>query len=146
MKQKKKTSKEKWGKKQVFFIDADPYRQDIIVVVNGEFRDAYNKIKKQPTPNAKIVIEHIDSNKDEYFEKPLISTEGTTYHALPFGYVVVVKHLSSWLDTVGLVHHECLHLASYILRKVGIEHCHKTEEAYTYLQQRLAKEILDKMY
>ena len=138
----------KIGKKQIFVISVEPYKQECIVVVNGSFSDAYNLMKKlsKTSKNAGINISHIDENKEEYFKKDAVSTEGCLYTELPFGYIMLVKHLGSWLDTVGLVSHESLHLTQYILRKVGIKELRESEEAYTYTQEKILKDILKEMY
>jgi hypothetical protein len=147
---KKKTIKkvkiEKHFKKQVFFIEAEPYLQDILVVLNGTFEDAYKKLKKTNTTGAKENIKYIDENKEKYFEDVEQSVGGSIYKGLPYGFIVVIKVQKGWLATTGVVSHECLHLAFHILTKAGIVLVDESEEAFTYLQASLLKKILNKIY
>jgi len=142
---KKKIEEAKFRKK-IFYIEANPYNCDVLVVVNGTFKDAYNKLKRSKSPNAIKNVKYIDNHKDVYFEKTAISVNGSVYRELPFGFVMLLKVQNGWLDTVSVVSHECLHLTHYILRKAGIELVEESEEAYTYLQADLLRKVLDKIY
>lgn len=145
-KQTKKEKKDKIFNKQVFLISAEPYKQDIIVVINGTFDDAYKKMKSFKTNTANLNIKEIDSNKEEYFMAEDISTNGYVITTLPFGFIVNIKVQDNWIDTVCLVAHECLHLTHYICRRAGIVLSKESEEAYTYLQADLIQKILSKIY
>lgn len=133
-------------KKKIFYIEASPYDCGVLVVVNGTFKDAYNKLKRSKSPNAIKNVKYIDSHKDAYFEQRAISVTGSVYTELPFGFVMVLKVQNCWLDTVSVASHECLHLTHYILERAGIELVRESEEAYTYLQADLLRKVLDKIY
>lgn len=151
MKKKLSNKKDKWGKKQVFFISAEPYKQDIIVVINGQFSDAMKLIKRQKTPSAKLIVDHVEkaqnADKEDYADNYVHNSGSAfTYTGLPKAYVVLLSHEDIWIDTVDSVVHECLHLTHYILKGVGIVLCKESEEAYTYLQGAMVKKILKRMY
>ena len=146
-----KQKKSKFGKKQVFLINADPYRQDICVVVNGQFSDAEKLLKKFKSKASEKNLKHIkeerDKDKEAYADIHEIGAgKAQCYTALPYGYVIIVSHNSSWIETIDPIIHECLHVTSHILRRAGIELTDKTEEAYTYLQAKMVKDIMYKLY
>lgn len=149
---KKKIKKQdKWGKKQVFLINADPYRQDICVVINGQFSDAEKMLTKFKTEASELNLKHIkeerekDKNAYNYFHE-IGAGKAQCYTELPYGYVIVVSHTDNWIETIDPIVHECLHITSHILRRAGIELNYDTEEAYTYLQAKMVKDILYKLY
>lgn len=147
----KQSKKDKWGKKQVFVVTANPYRQQVLVVLNGQFSDAIHWFKKQRSDNAKINLEHIQEvqkeNKEAYIDDH-IPHKGNAclYTELPYGYVMVLSHSNNWIESVENVAHETMHLTHYIARKVGLTLCKESEEAYTYLQGHVMTQILSKMY
>lgn len=148
---KKRSNNDKWGKKQVFVIEAIPYNQEICVILNGQFSDFIKLMKKQKTDSAKLNILDIEKSQrvdetayiDNYVHN---SGSAFTYTELPKGYVTCLSHQDSWIKSVECVVHECLHLTHYILRNAGMTLCKESEEAYTYLQQSLVTEILKRMY
>lgn len=138
----------KVGKKLVFILSIDPYEQNVCVVVNGQFKDAYEEIKKHKTYLAKKIVKFVEENQKEYLidDYDQKSENAYLYTELPAGYVMIIKHCDSWIKTVGLVVHESLHLTHYILRRAGIELTKESEEAFTYLQGNIVERILDKIY
>ena len=144
-------AKLKWGKKQLVVIDSGPYKQDIVVVINGHFRDALAFMEKQKTKgsitNVKFIKDH-DKYEDNGFnvEHKANSGAAETWAELPHGYVVTLSHQDNWIDTTEIIVHECLHLTHYILRRAGVILSKESEEAFTYLQGYLVRQILDKMY
>lgn len=135
----------KIGKKIVFILDVEPYKQQCIIVCNGTFNDAYKIFKKNlKNKLAKETIAHIDEHKKEYFEKT--TGKGYLYTQLPHGFVMTFNHSDSWIDTVGTISHECTHLTHYVLQRAGLELCKESEEAFTYLQEDLLEKILRKIY
>jgi len=147
---KKQIKNKKIGKKLVFPICIDPYRQEVIVVVNGQFSDAYDFIKKNcKTPNGLEIIKHIDEGKKNGMyndEFKIGSANGTLYTELPHGYVMMLSHTDSWTEVVNTVVHESAHLTHYILRRARLPLCEESEEAYTYLQGHIVEKILEKIY
>ena len=142
---KKKTNRKSlWGKKKVFIIETPPYRYHCVVVLNGQFEDSIPVLKKH---FASSVIEYIGSHPELYDDDYTIcSGSGRLYTSIPGVYVMLISHEHDWRDSVGVISHETVHLASCVLRNAGIEHTEHTEEAYTYLQQKLLTTILYKMY
>jgi len=148
---KKKKEPSKVGKKQIFLIDIEPYAQDLLVVMNGDFKTAYEwflKKRKQGkiSKNGEDTIKHIEDNKEEYFEKPSKQNQGMLYHSLPSGYVMTLNHQSSWIETVGVVVHESVHLAHHLGQRVGLKLSNDSEEAYTYLVEKTVERILAKIF
>lgn len=144
---KKLTSKQLWGKKQIFLIQAEPYLQEIIVVVNGQARDVIPFLKKFKTPRADDIVKHMENDKDYMeHEHKLHDGSAETWTELPHGYLLTCSHQKDWRDTVCVISHECLHLTHYILRNAGVVLSKESEEAYTYLQAHLLRQILDKIY
>jgi hypothetical protein len=140
---KKKT---KIGKKQVFWLDVDPYKQECIVVVNGTFQDGYNTLKKCNTVRSKASIKHIDSHREQYFGIDEEQITGSLTIGLPYGYIMNVNHLDSWQKTVCNIVHESLHLVNNVLGKAGLTMNGNNDEAFTYLQEKIVLDILRKMY
>lgn len=148
MKQKKK---DKWGKKQVFIVTANPYKQEVVVILNGQFSDAIKFLKKCKTKNAEKNLKHIEEEQkkdpDNYADDYVLHIgRALLYTELPFGYVMVLSHSNNWIESVESVAHESLHLVHYINRNVGITLCKESEEASTYLQGYIMTQILEKMY
>jgi len=138
----------KLDKKIVFIINLEPYSQECIVVCNGNFSDAIKELKKHKSDNAIITLKHIEENKDKYTDDHHKTKSGHAclYTELPSGYVMIIDHLNSWVDTVGLIVHESLHLTHYVLHRAGIELTKESEEAYTYLLEETVEKICAKIY
>lgn len=139
----------KFGKKQVFVINAQPFRQECVVIVNGQVSDAVKFLKKLNSPNAKENIKHIEDEqaKGGYQDIHNIGRgEAQTYTELPHGYIMCISHTSNWMETTGLVVHETLHLTHYILRRAGVILSQESEEIFTYLQGKMVEDILSKIY
>lgn len=140
----------KIGKRQTFIIDVEPYSQQCIVIVNGVFGDATKLLKKQKTIRAKESVNWIEKNQDRDDLKPNHKPKeggGYLYTQLPCGYVMMFGHGNeSWIDVVGLVVHESTHLAHYVLNRAGLTLGPDSEEAYTYLIEKITEEILRKIY
>lgn len=148
---KKDKMKEKWGKKKVFILEADPYKQQTVVVLNGQFSDAIKLYKKLDTPSSRLNIKEIEEsqkkNKEDYADDYVHNNgSAVTFTKLPKGYVMLLSHQDNWIDTVELVAHECLHLTHYILKNAGLMLSSDSEEAFTYLQGNLIKDVLREMY
>lgn len=146
VKQKTKKNKIVYGKKIVFMLDIEPYKQQCVVVLNGQFSDATKYIKKHG--DKKYIETFMDFIKDHggHYKDDYETGSGKLYHKLPTGYVMLLSHCNSWRTTVGVVTHESLHLTKSIMDKVGMVMCEHSEEAYTYLQENIVRKILDKIY
>lgn len=135
----------------IFILDIEPYRQQCIVVCNGQFDDAYQYIKKHKNKNAKQITAYIEEQikKDKtFFDEPIEINNGQArlYTGLPKSYIMLISHQDNWRQTVSSVVHEAQHLAVYVLRKAGLKLCEESEEAYTYLQQEIVEKILYEIY
>lgn len=134
----------KINKKQIFDFTAHPYKQDIVVVINGDIQDLIKYYEKLGTKASKNNAQYIKENMElDYFDD---KTDGAVLPGLPHGLAVLLKHKEGWITTTEVVAHECLHLVHFIMRRVGITLSQESEEAYTYLQGYLLGQILDKMY
>jgi len=131
-------------KKKILAITADPYSQDCIVGINCEFSDIEKHIKKYKTEGAKAIIKHVSENRKQYDEK--ITELGCLYKDFPKGFAMIINVQDTWIDTTKLVVHECFHLTSYIMRRVGMPLTEESEEAFTYLQEELVRKILVEIY
>lgn len=141
---KKKTKEKDILKKQVFVLEIEPYSQQCIVCINGDFKDIEDKIKQSTSEASKGILKHIDDNRKEYDE--VENKRGILFHQFPIGFAMLLKISNNWIETTGIISHESLHLTSYIMRRVGINLTEDSEEAYTYLQQNILTKILDKVY
>ena len=146
-KSRKQKMKEGWGKKKLFLLNVEPYRHQVLVVLNGQFGDAYKWMQKNLSPKAlKTMEDEVAKNKESCFRPIGIATgEGRIYTSLPI-YVILVSHQGNWIESVDVVVHEVMHLCHHLLQKVGINLNDETEEAYTYLLGRTVGRILMQMY
>ena len=133
--------KKKSQKRQVFMIEAHPFKQQCIVVINGTFADVKKQLKKYGSEEN---LKHIEENKVEYDKHEL--KLGALFPEFPKGFAMIITVQPSWINTVGIVTHECLHLVASIARKVGLDFSPESEEAFTYLHQELTEQILAKIY
>jgi len=136
-----KKNKKNIFKKKTFLLDIDTYRNHCIVVLNGDFSDIEKQIKKY---NNDINLKYIEENRKDF--ETIKIKDGILFFTLPVGFAMVINVQSSWIETVGVVTHECLHLVHYLFRRVGISFTEESEEAYTYLQQNLIIKILKEIY
>ena len=141
-------------KKIVKTLPIDPYNQECTVVINGQFIDAYNEIKKHKTQNAKEVIDFVDKENliskaqkgEEVYFEILDKNYDKLYTKLPHGYVMVINQKEGWIQTVNSVAHESQHLAHYILMRAGITLREESEEAFTYLTSNIIERVLLLIY
>lgn len=134
----------KIGKKLVFIIEADPYKQDILVVCNGQFEDAYKFFKKKKINS---LVNFIEENKKDYLVNDIVEKgKGRLYTELPSGYVMIINHCNDWIETVDVIVHESLHATHYILQRAGLVLSKESEEAFTYLNSQITSDILKKIY
>lgn len=151
MKKKGKTASQisKIGQKIIWNLDIPPYSQQCIVSCNGQMADIIKFIKKlKLTEGAKETLKQLEdpTRKEFYFDK-IKENCGRLFIDLPTGYILIINHSNrNWIDTTCNASHEANHLSQYILRNAGIQLQQETEEAYTYLQAEILKEILKKIY
>lgn len=140
--------KSKFGKKIVFILDVEPYSQQCIVVCNGTFGDAIKLFRKnKKNRNARETLEAIEKDPQGY--PPSFKTDrggARLFQDLPNGYVMMFNQQDSWMKTVGLIVHESLHLVHYVFRRARIGLTEDSEEAHTYLLQKIVEDICRKIY
>ena len=141
-----KTVKQKWGKPMAFVIEANPYKQECVVVVNGKLEDAVKLLRKQNTENARVMAETIEKNIEKMREGQPKKGGGVMFHGLPVGYLMMFNHDNGWIDTAGMVVHESFHFVDYVLKRAGIKLSEDSDEAYTYLLEDVTKQILRHLY
>lgn len=147
MKKKQRKKENKIGKKMVFVIEAEPFRQECVVVCNGQFSDAIKLIRKHKTKSAQMIVDEYENNKDSFPDNYEIGNgSACLYTTLPKGYVMLLSHQGDWISTTRLVMHECLHLTHYVLKRAGITLTEESEESYTYLQEHLVEQVLRKIF
>jgi len=124
-KRKIKKVKSKFGKLQVHLLDVEPYNQQCIIVINGQLSDGINYLKTLKDINPKrleVTLKYYEDNKKELEVEKFIIGDGSgrLYPSFPFGYFMLISHQESWIQTTGVICHESLHLATYILDHAGI--------------------------
>jgi len=151
MGKKGKTASEisKIGKKIIWGMDILPYNQQCIVSCNGQMADIIKFIKSINISNGgKETLKQLEdpTRKDYYFEH-IKENGGRLFIDLPTGYILIINHSNrDWIETTCNASHEANHLSQYVLRNAGIQLTQETEEAYTYLQAQILKEILKKIF
>lgn len=146
-KRDKRVKGSKMGRRHVFLVDVHPYKQQCVVVCNGQFSDAVSFFKKCGTDRAEEILRHIEQDKESYADNHKVGGgSASLFTELPHGYVMLLSHTNNWKETVGLVVHESLHLTHYILRRAGVELSKESEEAFTYLQESIVGNILKAIY
>lgn len=151
MKKKGKTANQisKVGKKIIFNLDIDPYSYQCIVGCNVQMPDIlrYMKKIKNLSSGGKETIKHIESGDKNFYFEPIKENCGRLFTGLPTGYILIINHSNrDWVDTTCNASHEANHLSQYVLRNAGIELTQETEEAYTYLQAHILKQILKEIF
>lgn len=142
----KKKKQNKFGKTLVFAVEATPYKQECVVVVNGKIEDAIKFLKKQTTENAKVMAKALQDNLEEMSESVPKKGAGVLFHGLPVGYLMMFNHDDGWIKTVGMVAHESFHFVDYVLKRAGIKLSEDSDEAYTYLLEDVMIQILKEIY
>ncbi len=141
---KKKQKEKNIFRKQIFMLEADPYRQQCLIVVNGTFEDIEKEFNKHKGGAVDANLKYIEENRKEL--KDIKITNGVLFQTFPVGFAMILNVTDNWIETCGIVAHECLHLTNYIHRRTGMPLTEESEEAYTYLQQKCITKILRKIY
>ena len=108
-------------------IPIDVYGHDVIVSIGQTDDDLYEHIK-----------ENI-SKKD--FKKHITKqTAIATTHKMRSGCILI--RFKDNIDNPGIVAHEAFHAIVFLFKKLGIQFCYESEEAYTYALEYLTNQIL----
>ncbi len=109
-----------------------PIYKTAVLIYWGDRKGLYKAVKRNSDKaTAREVIEEVT---------PL--TEGVT--VTTSGRTVTIYLASPPRDprSVAVLIHELSHATNFILREVGIPHTEDTEEAYTYLLEYIAREVM----
>jgi hypothetical protein len=108
-------------------IPLDVYGHDIVVSIGESDENLYEQIKENV------------SKKD--FDKYMSNQKSiATTHKLRTGGILI--RFKDNIDNPGIVAHEAFHAVVFLFKKIGIEYCYKSEEAYAYTLEYLVNEIL----
>jgi len=118
-----------------FLINLDVYPFDVLVSIN------------QTDDQLKKVMRTLNVAKEIIDTMPTMSetSKGSTL-MLPTNQTIIrLKTLTNKHEFMAIIAHEALHATSFILNKVGIPFDQEaSEEAYTYLMQRICYIIYQK--
>ena len=108
-------------------IPLDVYGHDIVISIGQSDDDLYEEIK-----------ENISKKK---FDKRFANqTSIATTFKLETGCIII--RFTDNIDNPGIVAHEAFHAIVFLFKKIGIEYCYESEEAYAYALEYLTNQIL----
>ena len=108
-------------------IPLDVYGHDIVVSIGQSDDNLYEEIK-----------ENISKKRfDKFFAN---QTSIATTFKLKTGCILI--RFKDDIDNPGIVAHESFHAIVYLFKKIGIEYCYESEEAYAYTLEYLTNQIL----
>lgn len=108
-------------------IPIEVYGHDIAVSIGQSDDDLYEQIKKN--------ISKKEFKKNMTKQKAIATT-----HKLSTGAILI--RFKDDIDNVGIVAHEAFHAIIFLFKKIGIDFCYESEEAYAYALEYLTNEIL----
>ena len=108
-------------------IPIEIYGHDIAVSIGQSDEDLYEELK--------------ENISEKEFKKYMTNQKAiATTHKLSTGAIAI--RFKDNIDNVGIVAHESFHAVVFLFKKIGIEFCYESEEAYTYLLEYLINQIL----
>lgn len=108
-------------------IPIEVYGHDIVVSIGQTDNDLYEHIK-----------ENISEKK---FDKRFSNQKSiATTFKLKTGCILI--RFKDDIDNPGIVAHEAFHAVVFLFKKIGIQFCYESEEAYTYALEYLTNQIL----
>ena len=108
-------------------IPLEVYGHDIAVSIGQTDKDLYEQIKEDI------------SKKD--FKKHIVDQKAiATTHKMRSGAILI--RFKDDIDNPGIVAHEAFHAIVFLFKKIGIQFCYESEEAYTYALEYLTNQIL----
>lgn len=108
-------------------IPLDVYGHDIVVSIGQSDEDLYEEIQENT------------SKKD--FDKYMANQKSiATTHKLRTGSILI--RFKDDINNPGIVAHEAFHAIVFLFKKIGIEYCYESEEAYAYALEYLTNQIL----
>lgn len=108
-------------------IPIDVYGHDIAISIGQSDDDLYEEIKE-------------NVSKKEFKQHMAKQTAIATTHKLSTGSILI--RFKDNINNHGIVAHEAFHAIVFLFKKIGIQFCYESEEAYTYALEYLTNEIL----
>jgi hypothetical protein len=108
-------------------IPLEVYGHDIVVSIGQTDEDLYKEIKE-------------NTSKKDFKKYMAKQTSIATTHKLRSGCILI--RFKDNIDNSGIVAHEAFHAIVFLFKKIGIEYCYKSEEAYAYTLEYLTNQIL----
>lgn len=108
-------------------IPIEVYGHDIVVSIGQTDKDLYEQIKE-------------NISKKQFKKHMAKQTSIATTHKLATGGILI--RFKDDINDPGIVAHEAFHAIVFLFKKIGIQFCYESEEAYTYALEYLINQIL----
>jgi hypothetical protein len=108
-------------------IPLEVFGHDIVVSIEQTDEDLYEAIKEN--------ISRKDFDKHMANQKSIATT-----HKLRTGSILI--RFKDDINDPGIVAHEAFHAIVFLFKKIGIDFCYESEEAYAYSLEYLTNQIL----
>lgn len=135
-----KLKKQCWEKKQIICINVDVFKVDVVIIVDGQEKDAIQWFKRVSDKDVKEFAEGIKGWDED--SKGMV--EGRMFELMD-GFVVFLKTYKSWIKLFGNLVHEMTHVTQYLLKHRRIPLSEDTDEVHAYLVEFLVKEAAKKL-
>lgn len=109
-------------------IPLEVYGHDVIVSIGQTDDDLYEHIKE-------------NISKKDFKKHMTKQTAIATTHKMRSGCILI--RFKDDIDNPGIVAHEAFHAIVFLFKKIGIQFCYESEEAYTYTLEYLTNQILN---
>ena len=109
-------------------IPLEVYGHDVVVSIGQTDDDLYEHIKE-------------NISKKDFKKHVTKQTAIATTHKMRSGCILI--RFKDDIDNPGIVAHEAFHAIVYLFKKIGIQFCYESEEAYTYALEYLTNQILN---
>lgn len=133
--------KKRWQQRQIFLINADIFKVDVVIAVDSTEADAVKWMKKNAH---KRLHEQLAEKFKGWDEDCKGDCEGRMFET-GGGFFVFIRSNESWVKTFGTLVHEMTHVTHYLLRNRRMPLSEDTEETYAYLIEYLMSEAARKM-
>ena len=114
----------------MFIVDCGVYPFDILVYFGSDKKKLFKELSKY------LPIKEL---------KKLTFNDGKTIMFSSGQTVLWLKEKPTSIKGIAQLNHEIFHCACFVLERVGIKYCKKTDEAYAYLLEYLTKQIYSKI-
>lgn len=117
----------------MFLIDCGTYPFDILVALGVPPEKLPAKIRRLK------LLKEVDQDFIDSYD--FSESKGTSIQFTTGAMLIYCEQLPVTPHWKGLLAHEILHSTFQLMRHIGIVHGHKSEEAYTYLNQYITTQI-----